>query len=94
MRSGLTNGFALDFSGNVHHRRAGEGRGDAGHDPVVRQHPSDRATGRSAHGAREPFAQKFGFEKPLTHQEVIFYCRSGVRSTSACDIAKRNGYTK
>ena len=40
------------------------------------------------------FVEKFGFEKPRTGQEVIFYCRSGKRSASASDIAKRNGYTK
>lgn len=46
------------------------------------------------HMDHKQFAEKFGFEKPLVSQEVIFYCRSGVRSTSACDIAKRNRYTK
>lgn len=44
--------------------------------------------------SRDGFRQKFGFEKPKTGQEVTFYCRSGKRSSSACDIAKRNGYTK
>lgn len=42
----------------------------------------------------EDFVQKFGFNKPGKAQEVIFYCRSGKRSTSASDVAKRNGYTK
>ena len=46
------------------------------------------------HLGREPFRQKFGFEKPRLDQELVFYCRSGVRSTTACDVAKRNGYTK
>lgn len=40
------------------------------------------------------FKETFGFEKPRKDQEVTFYCRSGVRSTSAADVAKRNGYTK
>ncbi|KAF8898355.1 Rhodanese-like domain-containing protein, partial [Infundibulicybe gibba] len=40
------------------------------------------------------FKDKHGFEKPRKDQEVIFYCRSGVRSSSASDVAKRNGYTK
>lgn len=40
------------------------------------------------------FKEKFGFEKPRPDQPLVFYCRSGVRSTSACDIAKRNGFTK
>ncbi|KAI0735396.1 Rhodanese-like protein [Earliella scabrosa] len=39
------------------------------------------------------FKEKFGFEKPRPDQEVTFYCRSGVRSTTASDVAKRNGYT-
>lgn len=40
------------------------------------------------------FKQRFGFTKPRPNQEITFYCRSGKRSASACDIAKRNGYTK
>ncbi|KAI0361852.1 Rhodanese-like protein [Trametes cingulata] len=39
------------------------------------------------------FKEKYGFEKPLPEQEIIFYCRSGKRSTTAADVAKRNGYT-
>ncbi|KAI8995320.1 Rhodanese-like protein [Trametes punicea] len=38
------------------------------------------------------FKEKFGFEKPRPDQEVTFYCRSGKRSTTAADVAKRNGY--
>lgn len=37
--------------------------------------------------------EKFNFEKPRRDQEVIFYCRSGKRSSSAADVAKRNGFT-
>lgn len=40
------------------------------------------------------FKEKYGFEKPRQDQELTFYCRSGVRSASAADVAKRNGYTK
>ena len=40
------------------------------------------------------FKEKFGFEKPKPNQEVTFYCRSGVRSSTASDVARRNGYTK
>ncbi|KAF5368336.1 hypothetical protein D9758_002372 [Tetrapyrgos nigripes] len=39
------------------------------------------------------FQEKYGFEKPRKDQEVTFYCRSGKRSTSASDIAKRNGFS-
>ena len=42
----------------------------------------------------EAFKSKFGFEQPQKDQEVVFYCRSGKRSASACDIAIRGGYTK
>lgn len=40
------------------------------------------------------FKEKHGFDKPKKDQEVIFYCRSGVRSSTASDVAKRNGFTK
>jgi rhodanese-related sulfurtransferase len=42
----------------------------------------------------ETFKAQHGFEKPKKTQEVTFYCRSGKRSTSASDVAKRNGYSK
>jgi len=38
------------------------------------------------------FSQTFGFEKPTQEQDLIFYCRSGMRSRSAADVAKRNGF--
>ncbi|KAJ7492852.1 endoplasmic reticulum protein [Mycena latifolia] len=47
----------------------------------------------SLHLLPDAFRAQHGFEKPKKSQEVMFYCRSGVRSTSACDVAKRNGYT-
>lgn len=40
------------------------------------------------------FEQKYGFKKPTEDQEIIFYCRSGKRSATASDVAKRNGYKK
>ena len=40
------------------------------------------------------FQTKFGFKKPKRHQEIIFYCRSGVRAATAGDIAMKNGYKK
>ncbi|KAF8640905.1 hypothetical protein AX17_000553 [Amanita inopinata Kibby_2008] len=48
--------------------------------------------GDSLHLSREAFKAKHGFEKPKKDEELIFYCRSGVRSTSASDVAKRNGF--
>ena len=50
--------------------------------------------GNALHTHHEEFKKLYGFDKPLIDQEVIFYCRSGQRSTSASDVAKRNGYTK
>ncbi|KAJ6627163.1 Rhodanese-like protein [Mycena sp. CBHHK59/15] len=47
----------------------------------------------SLHLQPDSFKAKHGFEKPSKSQELTFYCRSGKRSTSACDVAKRNGYT-
>jgi thiosulfate:glutathione sulfurtransferase len=40
------------------------------------------------------FKERFGFKKPETANDITFYCRSGRRSASAADVAKRNGYTK
>jgi thiosulfate:glutathione sulfurtransferase len=40
------------------------------------------------------FEKKHAFQRPEPNQEIIFYCRSGKRSATASDIAKRNGYTK
>ena len=42
----------------------------------------------------EEFEKKFGFKKPMRDQEIIFYCRSGVRAATAGDIAKKNGYER
>lgn len=48
----------------------------------------------SLHLDSATFKKQFGFTKPRPNQEIIFYCRSGKRSASACDVAKRNGYTE
>jgi len=47
----------------------------------------------SLHLQENAFKEKHGFDKPRKNQEIVFYCRSGKRSATACDIAKRNGYT-
>jgi rhodanese-related sulfurtransferase len=36
----------------------------------------------------------YGFKKPNTEEEIVFYCRSGKRSATACDSAIKNGYNK
>ena len=48
----------------------------------------------SLHLSPEVFKSRFGWEKPKTNQEIVFYCRSGKRSTTACEIAAQNGYNK
>lgn len=40
----------------------------------------------------EEFEDRFGFSKPDTEKEVVFYCRSGVRSSAAAQFAQQNGY--
>ncbi|KAF9256084.1 Rhodanese-like protein [Marasmius fiardii PR-910] len=41
----------------------------------------------------EAFKEKFGIPKPERDQEVVFYCKKGLRSTMASEIAVRAGYT-
>ncbi|CCG83917.1 protein of unknown function [Taphrina deformans PYCC 5710] len=38
------------------------------------------------------FRRRLGVEKPAVEEEVVFYCKAGVRSTSASRIAERQGY--
>ncbi len=40
------------------------------------------------------FYVKHGFKKPSPAEEIVFYCRSGKRSATACDSAMKNGYKK
>ena len=42
----------------------------------------------------EDFEDKFGFPKPRASDEVIFYCKSGVRSRSAAGLARMAGWQK
>ena len=42
----------------------------------------------------EEFEDRFGFVKPPTDKEVIFYCKSGVRSSAAAQFALQQGYKK
>lgn len=42
----------------------------------------------------EKFRETYGFRKPAYDQEIVFYCRSGMRSSTASDVARRNGYKK
>ncbi|KAJ3311166.1 hypothetical protein HDV04_004379 [Boothiomyces sp. JEL0838] len=38
------------------------------------------------------FSQKYGFPKPSKTDQLVFHCRSGKRSTSACGIAESKGF--
>ncbi|KAF2861668.1 Rhodanese-like protein [Piedraia hortae CBS 480.64] len=40
----------------------------------------------------EDFEDRFGFPKPEANKEVVFYCRSGVRSNAAAMLAQQAGY--
>lgn len=42
----------------------------------------------------EEFEDRFGFERPAKEQEVVFYCRSGVRSRAAAELARQAGWGK
>jgi len=47
----------------------------------------------SFHLRGDEFLEKHGFMKPAYNQEIVFYCRSGKRSATASDVARRNGFT-
>ena len=40
----------------------------------------------------EDFEEKFGWEKPKSSDELIFYCKAGVRSRAAAGIARTAGW--
>lgn len=40
----------------------------------------------------EEFEDRFGFSKPAMDQELVFYCKAGVRSSAAAQLAKQYGY--
>lgn len=42
----------------------------------------------------EDFEDKFGFSKPSRTDEVIFYCKAGVRSRTAAGLARMAGWEK
>lgn len=35
---------------------------------------------------------RFGFDKPPMDKEVVFYCKAGVRSSAAAQLAQQQGY--
>jgi rhodanese-related sulfurtransferase len=42
----------------------------------------------------EEFEERFGFERPEREREVVFYCKSGVRSHAAAGFAKQAGWER
>jgi rhodanese-related sulfurtransferase len=40
----------------------------------------------------EEFEERFGFERPEKEDEVVFYCKAGVRSRAAAELAKQAGW--
>lgn len=40
----------------------------------------------------EEFEDKFGFTKPDSKDEVLFYCKAGIRSEQSATLAKKAGY--
>jgi rhodanese-related sulfurtransferase len=48
----------------------------------------------SFHLSEEEFEDRYGFVRPDRDAEVIFYCRSGVRSKAAAGLARDAGWTK
>ncbi|KAH0608569.1 uncharacterized protein H6S33_001703 [Morchella sextelata] len=42
----------------------------------------------------DEFEDRFGFPKPQADIELVFYCKAGVRSSAAAQLALQNGYEK
>ncbi|KAF1952305.1 Rhodanese-like protein, partial [Byssothecium circinans] len=40
----------------------------------------------------EEFEDRFGWAKPPKKKEVVFFCKAGVRSSAAAQLAKQAGY--
>jgi len=41
----------------------------------------------------EDFEENFGFTKPSLDETLVFTCKAGIRSMSACQVAAMCGYT-
>lgn len=48
----------------------------------------------SFHITEEDFEDRFGYPRPDKDQEVVFYCKAGVRSRAAAGLAKSAGWSK
>ncbi|KAJ4390024.1 Thiosulfate sulfurtransferase rdl2, mitochondrial [Gnomoniopsis smithogilvyi] len=48
----------------------------------------------SFHITEEEFEDRFGYPRPEKDQEVVFYCKAGVRSRAAAGLAREAGWEK
>lgn len=48
----------------------------------------------SFHISEEDFEDRFGYPRPAKDQEVVFYCKAGVRSRAAAGLAKDAGWAR
>lgn len=44
--------------------------------------------------SEEEFEDRFGFERPPKDKEVVFYCKAGVRSRAAAQLARQGGWER
>jgi rhodanese-related sulfurtransferase len=42
----------------------------------------------------EEFEDRMGFERPGKEKEVVFYCKAGVRSRAAAELARQAGWER
>jgi len=42
----------------------------------------------------DEFEDRFGFAQPEKDKEVVFYCKAGVRSRAAAQLARQAGYAR
>lgn len=42
----------------------------------------------------EEFEDRFGWPKPPLNKELVFFCKAGVRSSAAAQLAKQSGYVR
>lgn len=48
----------------------------------------------SFHITDDEFADRFGFPRPARDVELVFYCKAGVRSRAAAQLARDAGWAK
>lgn len=62
-----------------------------GHIPTAHNLPLNSAS-EDFYLPADQFAAQYGFEKPGAGQEVVFYCKRGIRSGVAVDISGKAGW--